>query len=479
LSWTGAWVAAIRTDNSCSVYLQVPILMQQPTNFLPAVRSQYEALPYPPCNPEDDRTRLVQTWLEDLPMINHYCFAGKQSFKNNFRALVAGGGTGDATIFLAEQLRATNAQIVHLDMSQASIAIAQQRANIRGLANITWVHDSLLNLPALGLGEFDYINCSGVLHHLADPDAGFNALRSVLKPAGNDNGNSAGAVGLMVYAATGRTAVYQMQALMRLVNHGSAEGGDVNKEIAHTKDILASLPPSNWFVRSQDLHHDQNMGDAGIYDLLLHSQDRAYTVGELFDWLGHNTGNGPLGGHRMHLSFSDVQRGRAPYLPHMVLGSKPPAIAAQLRKLPLRQQYEMAELMVGNIITHSLYATRSADCTAPYGDAQYIPFFYHEPLTGADAARVFDTNHGKPFMLHHQHSGVSVMVNPGRYGAKILALIDGKKSFADLFSSFRADWKGQAAAPDDATLFADFADTYNTLNALERLLLRHPDSLSS
>ncbi|UUZ71957.1 hypothetical protein LP415_25345 [Polaromonas sp. P1(28)-8] len=75
-----------------------------PDNYLPQVRSQYEALPYPPCNPEDDRQRLVLTWLEDLPMINHYCFAGKQSFRNGFRALVAGGGTGDATIFLAEQL---------------------------------------------------------------------------------------------------------------------------------------------------------------------------------------------------------------------------------------------------------------------------------------------------------------------------------------------------------------------------------------
>ena len=443
--------------------------MPQIDNYLPAVRSQYEALPYPPCNPEDDRTRLVQTWLEDLPMINHYCFAGKQSFKNSFRALVAGGGTGDATIFLAEQLKHTNAQIVHLDMSVASIAVAQARARIRGLNNITWVHDSLLNLPTLGWGEFDYINCSGVLHHLADPDAGFNALRSVLKLDG--------AIGLMVYATTGRTAVYQMQALMRLVNQTGMQNHDAQQKIANTKDILASLPPSNWFVRSQDLHHDQHMGDAGIYDLLLHSQDRSYTVGELFDWLGYNTGSGPLGGHRMHLNFSDVQRGRAPYLPHMVLGSKPPAMAEKLRKLPIRQRYEMAELMIGNLITHSLYATHSADCTAPYGDAQYIPFFYHEPLTGELAAQVFDTNRGKPFMLHHQHSGVSVTVDPGRYGAKILALIDGQKSFADIFARFRADWHGQAAAPDDAALFADFKDTYDTLNALERLLLRHPHSL--
>lgn len=435
-----------------------------PHNYLPKVKSQYEALPYPPCNPEDERKRLVLTWLEDLPMINHYCFAGKQSFKNGFRALVAGGGTGDATIFLAEQLRAigaTNAEIVHLDMSEASTALARERARIRGLSNITWVNYSLLSLPALGLGKFDYINCSGVLHHLADPDLGLRALRSVLKDDG--------AIGLMLYATTGRTGVYQMQSLMRLVNDAQTEReAEDQRKIANTRDLLGSLPPSNWFMRSQDLHHDHKLGDAGIYDLLLHSQDRSYTVGELFDWLG--------GEHGLHLAFSDVQRGRSPYLPHMVLGSKPPAMAAQLRKLPLRQQYEMAELMIGNIITHSLYLTQGASCTSPYGKAEYIPFFYHEPLSGEMAAQVFGSNRSQPFMLKHQHSGVSVMVNPGKYGANILRLIDGQQSFGSIFEQFRAGWHGQAAAPDNATLFADFAESYDTLNALERLLLKHPDA---
>ena len=432
-----------------------------PHNYLPKVKSQYESLPYPPCNPEDDRKRLVLTWLEDLPMINHYCFAGKQSFKNGFRALVAGGGTGDATIFLAEQLRTTNAEIVHLDMSHASMVLAQERARMRGLTNITWVHYSLLSLPALGLGKFDYINCSGVLHHLADPDLGLRVLLSALKPDG--------AIGLMLYATTGRTGVYQMQALMRLVNGDQTDKEvDAQRKIANTRDLLGSLPAGNWFMRSEDLHHDHKIGDAGIYDLLLHSQDRSYSVGELFDWLGTE--------HGMHLSFSDVQRGRSPYLPHMVLGSKPPAMAASLRKLPLRQQYEMAELMIGNIITHSLYLMHSSTSTAPYGDTAYIPFFYHEPLTGAIAAQVFGSNRGQPFMLTHQHSGVTVMVNPGKYGAKILQLIDGQKSFSEIFDQFRAGWHGQATAPDNAALFADFGESYETLNALERLLLKHPDA---
>ena len=434
-----------------------------PDNYLPQVRNQYEALPYPPCNPEDDRQRLVLTWLEDLPMINHYCFAGKQSFRNGFRALVAGGGTGDATIFLAEQLRATDAQIVHLDMSEASIALAKERARIRGLGNITWVHDSLLNLPRLGLAPFDYINCSGVLHHLADPDLGFRALRAVLKPDG--------AIGLMVYATAGRTGVYQMQALMRLVNGAQA---DDQRKIANTRDLLASLPPSNWFKRSEDLHHDHKAGDAGIYDLLLHSQDRSYSVGELFDWLGHDAAG--TGGHGLHLEFTDVQRGRSPYLPHMVLGSQPPAMAGELRKMPRRRHYEMAELMIGNIITHSLYVTRDASCTAPYGNAEYVPFFFHEPLTGDVAAQVFSSNRGQPFLLRHQHSGVSVMVNPGRYGPQILRLIDGQRTFGEIFEQFRADWRGQAAAPDNAALFADFSESFEALNALDRLLLRHPQA---
>ncbi len=442
--------------------------MSQPDNYLPEVRSQYEALPYPPCNPEDDRKRMVLTWLEDLPMINHYCFAGKQSFQSSFRALVAGGGTGDATIFLAEQLKTSNAEVVHLDMSQASIALARRRAEIRGLTNITWVHASLLDLPMLGLGKFDYINCSGVLHHLADPDAGLQALRSVLKEGDDASGDLPGAIGLMVYATAGRTGVYQMQALMRMINHDAQGTIDEQRKIANTRDLLASLPASNWFKRGEDLHHDHNIGDAGIYDLLLHSQDRSYSVGELFDWL--HTDNG------LHLEFSDVQRGRSSYLPHMVLGSKPPAMTGALRKRPRREQYEMAELMSGSIITHSLYATQSASCTAPYGDAQYIPFFFHEPLTGEVAAQVFASNKGQPFVLKHQHSGTTVMVNPGKYAAQILRLIDGKRSFGEIFDQFRTDWRGKAAAPANEVLFADFEESYETLNALDRLLLTHPSA---
>ena len=438
------------------------------TNHLTEVKQQYEALPYPHRNPEDDRKRLAETWLEDLPMINHYCFAGKQSFQKHFRALVAGGGTGDATIFLAEQLRHTNAEVVHLDMSEASTAIAKKRAEIRNLNNITWVYDSLLNLPKLSLGKFDYINCSGVLHHLTDPDEGLKALRSVLKEDG--------AIGLMVYGATGRTGVYQMQALMRMINDRTdSERLDELRKLSNTRDMLNCLPSSNWFKRGEDLYSDHKMGDSGIYDLLLHSQDRSYSVGELFDWLS-NASEGTANGHGFHLTFTDVQRGRSSYLPHIVLGSKPPQMAAELRKLSRRKQYEISELISGNIIYHVLYLNRDASCIAPYGDATYVPFFYHEPLTGEIAAEVFATNRGQSFLLKHQHSGTSFMVNPGKYGPQILRLIDGRRSFGEIFDQFRANWTGKAAPPNNTVLFNDFAESYDALNALDRLLLKHPDA---
>lgn len=275
-----------------------------PTENPGTVRAQYEALPYPARNPDDEKRRLLRTWLDDLPMINHYCFAGRQTFANGFRALVAGGGTGDATIFLAEQLKHTDARIVHLDFSAASMAIAKQRATLRGLNNIDWVQASLLSLPRLDLAPFDYINCVGVLHHLDDPDAGLKALRAVLKPTG--------ALGLMVYAEVGRTGVYQMQDLLRLTRRSDVEdntAAQISADIADARQVLAALPQSNWFKRGEDLYRDHRMGDAGLYDLLLHSRDRAYTVGQLFDWLVDAQG--------LNLEFTSTYQGRAAYLPYL------------------------------------------------------------------------------------------------------------------------------------------------------------------
>ena len=426
-------------------------------SHLPQVRAQYEQLPYPARNPADESKRLIRTWLDSLPMINHYGFAGRQAFNDGFRVLIAGGGTGDGTIFLAEQLRATNAQIVHLDFSKASIAIAQQRAHHRGLGNIQWLHRSLLDLPTLELAPFHYINCSGVLHHLADPDAGLKALLSVLADDG--------VMGLMLYAQVGRTGVYQLQQTLRLLHRDQAM--DVGGEIAHAKDLLAHLPRGNWFNRAQELHQDHKMGDAGIYDLLLHSTDRAYSVGQLYEWLGDQ--------HGLQLQFSDVGRGAAPYDCAMVLGPRKPALLGALATKSHRDQQAIAELLGGTLITHSFFASRKSDGCARYDDSMMVPLFVHEPVTGPELSQMIHRNTNKPLIMNHAHSGFSFELEPGQFGKFILKYIDGQRSFGEVFELVRGEDKFRKTPPDDQTLFADFEPIFRQLSLIERVLLRHRD----
>ncbi len=143
---------------------------------LKQVQEHYLDYPYPHRNPEDDKTRLMKIYGDYLGEISHWLFDGKEDFKKGFRILIAGGGTGDSTVYLAEQLKDTDAEIVYLDFSKNSMKLAQERAKNRGLKNIKWLNDSILNLPDLKLGKFDYIQCSGVLHHLESPDDGLKAL---------------------------------------------------------------------------------------------------------------------------------------------------------------------------------------------------------------------------------------------------------------------------------------------------------------
>ena len=69
-----------------------------------AVHAQYESYPYPARDPADEAKRLITGSPSHLLEISHYLHGGALDLSKPFRALVAGGGTGDATIMLAQQL---------------------------------------------------------------------------------------------------------------------------------------------------------------------------------------------------------------------------------------------------------------------------------------------------------------------------------------------------------------------------------------
>lgn len=181
------------------------------------LRGQYENYPYPPRSPADEAKRLIVGSPSQILEIDHHIFAGGRDPARPFRALVAGGGTGDATVMLAQRHAdaGIEAEIVRLDISEASLAVAKARIGARGLSNARFVHGAIEDLPSLGLGTFDYVDCCGVLHHLADPVAGLRALAGSLGPDGG--------MGIMVYAPLGRTGVYHVQAMLRMIAGDAAD----------------------------------------------------------------------------------------------------------------------------------------------------------------------------------------------------------------------------------------------------------------
>ena len=87
-----------------------------------ALRAHYEALPYPARDPADEATRLIAGSPSHLDEINHYVFAGRLDLGAPFRALIAGGGTGDGAIMLAQQLAdgGDGGRVLYTDLSRAA-----------------------------------------------------------------------------------------------------------------------------------------------------------------------------------------------------------------------------------------------------------------------------------------------------------------------------------------------------------------------
>ena len=418
-------------------------------NYLHNVRDQYEAYSFPQRDPNDERRRLIACELDMLAKINHFGFRGRQNFGAGFHALVAGGGTGDSAIYLAEQLRGRGGRVTYLDISEHSQQLARERARIRGLDNITWVHGSILELPTLGLGPFDYINCAGVLHHLADPDEGLRCLAAVVKDDG--------CLGLMVYGRYGRIDVYVMQDLMRL---SVGDEPRLSQRVAETKSILSRLPANNLMMRGRDRAATLKIffdDEPNLVDALLHEQDRPYSVAECYAFVRQ-------AGLEL-IEFTNYQSNggvcRLEYDPALYLDGLP--VMERIRKLSPERQKTIAEIINGSMGLHSFYAARSADRVADVNDPDMVPFFLTTHAQDACRKLAATGPGGVSIALRFD---VKTRVQLSAATRKLLTLIDGKRDMRT-FESMIED-----KSPDSAVIARDF----DLLNALDFVMLRHRDT---
>jgi 2-polyprenyl-3-methyl-5-hydroxy-6-metoxy-1,4-benzoquinol methylase len=408
---------------------------------LAPVQRQYEVLPYPHRDPEQELEQLRQPTMCELPRIQGLLW-GRRRDLSGFRVLDAGCGTGDNTVFLAEQLRGTGAEIVALDFSKTSLEINRARLAKRGLESVRHVLASIEDAPSLDLGEFDYIVCSGVLHHLASPETGLSALRSML--------TAEGMLAVMVYATYGREPVYLMQGLMKRLAPTSL---DPERRLRILKYTIAGLPPTSRTARglldSPNFRAEITQSDAGAYDLLLHTQDRSYTVPEIQDWL-HGAG--------MRLAEWSVPKH---YDPVTYLDG------VSLTHLSADERYATAELMHGGMTKHEFFAERDdapERIAAAPNDRDAVPAWCGWDFPKQLAAALPQIKGGQEFRCSFG-SERDVTVKGDALGRYFLEAIDGTRSVGEILDG-ASSVASAVSATNIRKRWVEFATSFRAVAAL-------------
>jgi SAM-dependent methyltransferase len=312
------------------------------------VREFYEQYPYP--RPIDSLDTYRLRWQDpQRRRADYHLFWPAAPYREDRSILIAGCGTSQAA---KHAMRWPEAQVIGIDFSATSVRCTEELKQKYNLSNL-----HLRQLPVERAGDlgtsFDQIVCTGVLHHLPDPDAGLSALRNVLKPDG--------AMHLMVYAPYGRTGIYMLQEFCRRLGiHATDEG--IRDLIAALKALPPGHPLENLLREAPDFRHE-----AALADALLHPQDRAYSVPQLFDFI-----------KRGGMTFGRWIK-QAPYSPRCGVMAQIPQ-ASKMAELSVEEQYAAVELFRGTMVTHSVVVYREDNPVAQQpvgfdGDAwlNYLP----------------------------------------------------------------------------------------------------------
>lgn len=236
------------------------------------------------------------------------------------RILIAGCGTVQAAVIAYGN---PGSQVVGIDLSDASLGHERYLRETFGLKNLELYQGDLRDVGKIG-GTFDLIVSTGVLHHMAKPEEGLAALKSVLAPDG--------AMFIMVYAAVGRAGVYLVQDALRRMGVSQTP-----EDVAFVRALLASLPADHPVQRYRATVSDLSY-DAGLVDSFLHPQDRAYSAPEILDWV-----------ESVGLGFQSWMQ-NARYEPQAYLAQ---AVTKRLEGLPDRDRWAAVEALQGSLLRHS------------------------------------------------------------------------------------------------------------------------------
>jgi 2-polyprenyl-3-methyl-5-hydroxy-6-metoxy-1,4-benzoquinol methylase len=233
------------------------------------VQEQYEQNPYPrwialePLRKYESIDALMQREYPHAPF-------RPTARGGGIDILIAGCGTGRHSIGIAQQFE--RAKVLAIDLSAASLGYAKARTGALGVTNIDYAQADILQLGSLGR-TFDMIQSAGVLHHLADPWAGWRVLNSLLRPGG--------VMFIALYSETARRDVVAARAFIAERGYGSG--------LDDIRSVRAEMMthPDGSPLRNVAFFNDF-FTTSECRDLLFHVQEHRMTLPAVKDFLAAN-----------------------------------------------------------------------------------------------------------------------------------------------------------------------------------------------
>lgn len=290
-----------------------------------AVQRLYDTYPFPP-EPLLDNPPPGYNWRWNWSAAYSFC-TGRKPQKQDVRILDAGCGTGVGTEYLVHLN--PQAHVTGIDLSSGALLVAKERCRRSGADRVEFHHLSLYDVAQLS-GEFDLINCVGVLHHLPDPLRGVQALASKLA--------AGGLMHIFVYAELGRWEIQLMQKAIALLQ--GDRRGDYRDGVQVGRQLFAALPENNRLVkRERERWSLENHRDECFADMYVHPQEIDYSIDTLFELIDASG-----------LDFIGFSNPSNWQLERLV--GKNPELMARAKELSDRERYRLIELLDPEVITH-------------------------------------------------------------------------------------------------------------------------------
>ncbi|WP_094193924.1 class I SAM-dependent methyltransferase [Bradyrhizobium viridifuturi] len=221
------------------------------------VMRQYEENPYPrwTVNP-------LSAFVADRARGKTVATAEQQAERD---ILIAGCGTGSHAIQIAQVY--PNARLLAVDISMTSLAYARRKTREFGLRNVEYAQADILELGSIDR-TFDSIESVGVLHHLAEPFAGWRVLVSLLRPGGTMR------IGL--YSELARRVIVEARSRIA-ARHYRATADDIRR---CRQEIFREAEQWRPLIGAKDFY-----SMSGCRDLLFNVMEHRLTIPEIAAFL--------------------------------------------------------------------------------------------------------------------------------------------------------------------------------------------------